>query len=263
MPKTHYHSSGKYAPIPLTIATLLALPASIWCGNFYGAQTGSYNPSIAAEMGLFGRILAMSFWTAALSLIFYLFKRYNHNRNARINVGIGVFLSLSSWLTNWIFYCNMEMKGIHLVELVMVALPLSIMLMMNYYCEKCRQYYSSTSIFILDSGKFYKHARKPADYDFLLDLVMDMNQLPEKGPAQPKEIIKIIFYYCDSCGSRAIVDIDSYTWSQSSKHSYWKKESYYHHRSHHESVISRQGTVVQGAYLGDEAGRNLKAYLVG
>jgi hypothetical protein len=258
MPKTHYHSSGKYAPIPLTIATLLALPACIWCGNFYGAHTGP-----ETFTGLPGRIISMAFWTAALFLIFYLFKRYNHNRNARINVGIGVVLSLSSWATNWIFYCNMEMKGIHLVELVMVALPLSMMLMMNYYCEKCRQYYSSTSTFVLDSGKYYKQARQKADYDFLLDMVLDLNHLPATGPAEPKEIIKITLYYCDSCESNAIVDIDTYIWSQSSKHNSWKKEDYFEHRRHKDSNISRQSTLVQGAYLGDEAGKKLKAYLVG
>lgn len=258
MSTTQYHPSGKFAPIPLAIAIILALPACIWCGKIYGTYTGP-----DADPGLGGRILTMCCWVAALFGIFYLFKRYNHNRNPRINVGIGFLLSLSSWLTNWIYYRGMEMKGIHLVELVIVCLPISMMLMMNYYCEKCRQYYSKTSIYILDAGKFHKQARPAGDYDFLTDMMTDLKQLPEKGPSKPKEIIKIDFYYCDSCGSRAIVDIDSYHWSKVSKHNSWRKESYWEHKSHHYSDISRLGSIVKGVYLGDEAGRKLKAYLVG
>jgi len=261
MSKTHYHSSGKYAPIPLTIATILALPACIWCGNFYGTLTGP-----DTDTDLSGRIIAMAFWTAALFLIFFLFKRYNHNRNAKINVGIGILLSLSSWLTNWIFYCHMEMKGIHLVELVMVSLPLSMMLMMNYYCEKCREYYSKTTTFILNADEFYTRVRQENNYDFLENMVTDLNQVPRKGPKIPKEIIKIGLYHC-SCESKSIVDIDSCTWERTSEHNSWlrtiSQESYYEHKSHGDSKVYMNKTIAQGVYLDPETGRKLKQYLVG
>lgn len=256
MPKTHYQTSGKIKRIPLIIAITLALPACIWCGKIYGENT-------AFDISLAERIIAMVIWTGALSLIFYLFRRFNHSRNIKVNVGLGIVFSLSSWITNWVLYQDMEMKGIHLVELVMVALPLSILMMVNYYCEKCKQYYSKTSIYILDAGKFYQSAKNNGDYNFLAEMEPDLKQVPEKGPKVPKEIIKIDFFYCDSCESNSIVDIDSYSWSRKSEHSYWKKETYHMHRTHADSHLSREKGIAQGVYLDATAGSRLKQYLVG
>ncbi|WP_343668051.1 hypothetical protein [Chitinophaga sp.] len=256
MPKTHYHSSGKIALTPLIIATILAFSACIWCSMRYGNHT-------ASETSLAAQIFALTIWTGVLFFIFFLFRRYNHCRNVRVNVGLGILFSLSSWITNWVFYQDMEMKGFHLVELVMVALPLSVLLVVNYYCENCRQYYSKTTIYILEAGKFYKKFRPGKNYHFLLEMLLDLDHLPEKGPEQPKEIIKIDFHYCDACENRPVVDIDSYTWTQAPKHNRYIEESRMRRYSHGDSRVSREKSIERGVYLDAETGSKLRQYLVG
>lgn len=117
-------------------------------------------------------------------------------------------------------------------------------------------------MYILDAGKFYKRARQEKNYDFLSEMELDLDHLPENGPADPKEIIKIDFYHCSSCQSNAIVDIDAYSWT-SHKHNRYKNESAFTHSRHGESKISREKSIDQGVYLGDQAGKKLQLYLEG
>ncbi|WP_143150768.1 hypothetical protein [Chitinophaga sancti] len=212
-------------------------------------------------MKLSDQLLPMVLWTAALFLVFYLFRHYNQSRSPRVNVRIGIVFSLAAWLTNWVWYRNMEMKGIHLVELVMVSLPIFIMPMMRYYCEKCREHYAKTSVYVLDASKYYQLANHSDNFSFLLEL--DLKYLPETGPKETKEIIKVDFYCCESCGSNSIIDIDSYTWSRTSEHKWYIRESIHKHNTHNRSVTSRQKGLVQGAYLDADTGSKLKQYLVG
>lgn len=254
MPKTHYQYSGKINLIPFIITTVIALAACIWCGRFYGKNTDP-------DLELSSRIFAMVFWTAILLPIFYLFRRFNQSRNPGMNVKIGILLSFSSWFTCWVFYRDMEMKGIHLVELVMVALPISILPIMRYYCEECRQYYYKSTAYILDADKFYNKAKQTSNYNFLPD--MELDNLPDKGPVKPKEIIRVNVYHCLACGTRSIVDIDSYTLSRKSEHSYFRREGIIEHLSHDDSSISKGKSIAHGVFLNEETGRKLKQYLVG
>lgn len=256
MPKSHYQSSGKINRNPLIITAVIAFPACIWVSKIYGEKTES-------DMTIADQLLPMILWTLALTLIFVLFRRYNQSRSPKVNVCFGIVFSMASWLTNWVLYRDMEMKGIHFVELIIVSLPVCIMPMMRYYCEKCKEYYTKRTAFILEASKYHKRAKQAADYRFLTELTQDMYRLPAQGPEEPREIIKIDFYCCESCGCDAIVDIDAYTWRRTSEHSYWMRENRHEHRSHKKSFISREQGIVQGLYLDAETGSKLQKYLVG
>lgn len=254
MPKTHYQTSGKINRNALIIATILALPASIGCGMFYGR-------SVENGLNLIPRIFALSFWSMLLFLVFYLFRRFNKSRNAKLNLQIGIVFSLASWLTSWVFFWELDMNWIHLLDLVFVALPLSTLLVMNYYCEKCSRYYSKTATYILDADRFYKMVNQSSNYDFLME--MNLEHLPNDGPADPKEIIKIEFFYCKSCGSNPIVNIDSYTWTQVSEHSNIRMETFSTHISHGDSETSFKKSIASGVYLDAATGDKMKQYLIG
>jgi|GEM_PF-3334221 len=271
MPKTHYQTSGKINRNPLLIAAVIAFSACIWVSKIYGSKTEFYDT-------LADQLLPMILWTLALTLIFVLFRHFNQSRSPKVNVYFGIVFSLASWLTNWVLYRDMEMKGIHFVELILVSLPICIMPVMRYYCENCKEYYTQKTAFILEASKYYKRAKQTADYRFLTDLTLDMYQLPEKGPKEPKEIIKIDFHCCESCGCNAIVDIDAYTWGSNPEHNYWLREnplrhfsgdsirmgeSIHTHRSHKKSTLSREKEIARGVYLDAETGSKLQKYLVG
>ncbi|WPV67224.1 hypothetical protein [Chitinophaga sp. LS1] len=230
MPESHYHFSGKFDWKSLIIASTLALIACIGGGIFYSTsmKPGGFSGGWAVAL------LLLVIW---LFLVFYLFRRFNHSRNINVNAGVGVVLCGVTWLFGhggW--------------ESLVLLLPLTMLLYLDYYCEKCGKYYSNKTFYVLNAGEYYKHEKKlnkeAPPFSFLPNI--NFQKLPTYGPTQPQDIIKIRFSYCKSCGSNAIVDIHSCKWTRSASS-----------KNAGRSNVTQQETLADAVYLDDTTGKKL------
>lgn len=230
MPKPHYHFSGKFDWKPLIIASILALIACIGGGIIYSTSMKPRGFTGGQGFALFLLVL----W---LFLVFYLFRRFNHSRNRMVNAGVGVFLSGATWLFShggW--------------ESLVLLLPLTMLLFLDYYCEKCGKYYSNKTFYVLNAGEYFryekKHNEEAPPFSFLPNI--HFQELPTYGPTQPQNIIKIRFSYCKSCESNAIVDIHSCRWSGSTST-----------KNSGRSFVTQLETLADAVYLDDTTGKKL------
>lgn len=249
MPKTHYHSSGKFKVVPLVIATILASIACIGAATVY---------SIVGEPGVFsgGNICGMIILDIWIFSMFYLFKRYNHSRNMTINIVTGLCICGACW-----WYSGARWEGLALL------IPVSMLCMMDYYCEKCRRYYSKKTSYIVDAENFLSHANRYPDYSFLPDMNFYDQPLREFDPSE--KLIKVDYYYCLSCESKPLANIYLCVWEKHHKHS-----RHHHHKQsmldmvldgkregNYHWVIQEKHPIVEGIYLDNKTGRKLSLLL--
>jgi hypothetical protein len=247
MPKTHYHSSGKINIVPLIIATVLASIACIGGAIFY---------STAGEPGEFsgGKLVCLMMLIIWMFSMFYLFKRYNHSRNMKVNIVIGVCICLAS-----LYFSRAGWEGLALL------LPVSIMFMMNYYCEKCRKYYSKKTSYILEAKKFMNLSNRSRNYSFLPDMNFYDEPVRELDPSD--ELIRVDYFYCMSCESKPIADIHLCKWEKHRAHRKFNHNNTIEHQLFHDEHeryhwrITQKEALEEGIYLDNETGRKLSLLL--
>lgn len=238
MPKTHYQYSGKVKPVPFLIATILATAACVGPAIWY---SDAGDPSEFSG----GTIMCMVVFIIWMFGAFAVFKRYNHSRNVTANVLTGVAICGATW-----YYSSAGWEGLALF------LPLTVLFMMNYYCEKCGKYHDKKTSYILGEANFYKLSKPQTDYSFLPDMSFYDEPLHDMDPFP--ELIKVEYFYCNSCESKPVVDITSCKWDL---HKHRSKHGSHYHTTHKHWRIVVNSIIVQGVYLDVETGRKLSLLL--